>query len=227
MSDDVMIAVDPHKASNTAAVLDPVPETVIESARFANTLDGYAQLTAFAGRWSQRRWAVEGCLGRAGRWPSGWSLMASWCWMCQRSWLPGCGCIRVGHGRPVRDQVGTDGPFQAGHLGASQAAPAAVEPGLGDGMQVRHVGVTLGVLGQARLGAQRDLRVLRSRGSGDQGSRDRAQADDHRVHRQDHKRVRARLADVGVPHLAPQRPHRYYSGHSAAVTSDTGADLPA
>src|SRR6476660_2723706 len=27
LSDDVMIAVDPHKASNTAAVLDPVPET--------------------------------------------------------------------------------------------------------------------------------------------------------------------------------------------------------
>ena len=57
---------DPHKASNTAAVLDPVPETVIESARFANTTDGYAQLMAFAGRWAQCRWAVEGCLG-AGR----------------------------------------------------------------------------------------------------------------------------------------------------------------
>jgi transposase len=66
LSDDVMIAVDPHKASNTAAVLDPVPETLIESARFANTTDGYAQLRAFAGRWSQRRWAVEGCFG-AGR----------------------------------------------------------------------------------------------------------------------------------------------------------------
>jgi hypothetical protein len=66
LSDDVMIAVDPHKAGNTAAVLDPVPETVVESARFANTTDGYAQLVAFAGRWSQRRWAVEGCLG-AGR----------------------------------------------------------------------------------------------------------------------------------------------------------------
>ena len=61
-----MIAVDPHKAGNTAAVLDPVPETLIESARFANTTDGYAQLRAFAGRWSQRRWAVEGCFG-AGR----------------------------------------------------------------------------------------------------------------------------------------------------------------
>ena len=42
MSDDVLIAVDPHKASNTAAVLDPVSKTVIEAARFANTIDGSA-----------------------------------------------------------------------------------------------------------------------------------------------------------------------------------------
>ena len=66
MNDDVLIAVDPHKASNTAAVLDPVTKTVIEAARFANTAAGFARLTAFAGRWSQRRWAVEGCFG-AGR----------------------------------------------------------------------------------------------------------------------------------------------------------------
>jgi hypothetical protein len=40
VSDAVIIAVDPHKASNTAAVLDPVTKTLIESARFANTADG-------------------------------------------------------------------------------------------------------------------------------------------------------------------------------------------
>jgi transposase len=39
---------------------------VIEAARFANSQDGYAQLTAFAARWVRRRWAVEGCHG-AGR----------------------------------------------------------------------------------------------------------------------------------------------------------------
>jgi hypothetical protein len=55
-----MIAVDPHKASNTAAVLDPVTKTVIESARFANSADGYGQLARFAARWEHRRWAVEG-----------------------------------------------------------------------------------------------------------------------------------------------------------------------
>jgi transposase len=66
LNDGVLIAVDPHKASNTAAVLDPVTKTVIEVARFANTVDGYGQLTTFAARWEQRRWAVEGCYG-AGR----------------------------------------------------------------------------------------------------------------------------------------------------------------
>ncbi len=35
-----MIAVDPHKASNTAAVLDSVTRSLIESARFASTVDG-------------------------------------------------------------------------------------------------------------------------------------------------------------------------------------------
>ena len=49
MDDDVMIAVDPHKASNTAAVLDPVSKTVIDSARFTNSEDGYARLTINAG----------------------------------------------------------------------------------------------------------------------------------------------------------------------------------
>jgi hypothetical protein len=66
LSDDVMIAVDPHKASNTAAVLDPVTKTLIETAWFANSDEGYARLAGFARRWDCRRWAVEGCRG-AGR----------------------------------------------------------------------------------------------------------------------------------------------------------------
>jgi transposase len=66
VNDDVMIAVDPHKASNTVAVVDPVTKTPVGGARFANTTAGYAELVAFAGRWDQRQWAVEGCHG-AGR----------------------------------------------------------------------------------------------------------------------------------------------------------------
>jgi hypothetical protein len=65
-SDAVLIGVDPHKASNTLAVLDPVSWVVIASRRFANTASGYEQLQSFADQWADHRWAVEGCHG-AGR----------------------------------------------------------------------------------------------------------------------------------------------------------------
>jgi hypothetical protein len=63
LNDDVMIAVDPHKASNTAAVLDSVSKTLIDSARFAISAEGYGRLKAFSARWARRRWAVEGFHG--------------------------------------------------------------------------------------------------------------------------------------------------------------------
>ena len=66
VGEDVMISVDPHKASNTLAVMDPVTKAVIARQRFANTVGGYRRLREFAGGWADRRWAVEGCHG-AGR----------------------------------------------------------------------------------------------------------------------------------------------------------------
>ncbi len=63
---DVLISVDPHKASNTLVVLDPVTKTPVKEARFANSTVGYRDLMAFAQHWRDRRWAVEGCHG-AGR----------------------------------------------------------------------------------------------------------------------------------------------------------------
>src|ERR1700757_4365099 len=61
-----MIAVDPHKASNTAAVLDPVTKTLIETARFAHSDEGYARLAGFARRGACRGGGVGGSRG-AGR----------------------------------------------------------------------------------------------------------------------------------------------------------------
>jgi hypothetical protein len=52
VSDDVVISVDPHKASNTAAVMDPATKIVIASRRFANTVDGYRELRRFSERWN-------------------------------------------------------------------------------------------------------------------------------------------------------------------------------
>jgi transposase len=64
--DEVLISIDPHKASSTLAVFDPFTRTPIDGARFANTKEGYRELARFAARWKHRRWAVEGCHG-AGR----------------------------------------------------------------------------------------------------------------------------------------------------------------
>jgi transposase len=58
----VMIGVDPHKASHTAAALDEHGHRLGRQ-RIPATLDGYQQLRRWAGRWPQRCWAVEGAHG--------------------------------------------------------------------------------------------------------------------------------------------------------------------
>jgi transposase len=62
----VIIGVDPHKASHTAAALDEHGR-LLGQQRIPATLDGYQQLCQWAGRWPQRCWAVEGAhgIGRA------------------------------------------------------------------------------------------------------------------------------------------------------------------
>jgi transposase len=58
----VMIGVDPHKASHTAAALDEHGQ-LLDRQRIPATLDGYQRLRQWAGRWPQRCWAVEGAYG--------------------------------------------------------------------------------------------------------------------------------------------------------------------
>jgi transposase len=58
----VMIGVDPHKASHTAAALDEHGQ-LLDQQRIPATLDGYQALRRWAGRWPQRCWAVEGAHG--------------------------------------------------------------------------------------------------------------------------------------------------------------------
>jgi hypothetical protein len=62
----VMIGVDPHKASPTAAALDQHGQ-LLDRQPIPATLDGYQTLRAWAARWPDRRWAVEGAhgIGRA------------------------------------------------------------------------------------------------------------------------------------------------------------------
>jgi hypothetical protein len=62
----VMIGVDPHKASHTAAALDDQGQ-LLGQQRIPVTLEGYQALRAWAERWPHRCWAVEGAhgIGRA------------------------------------------------------------------------------------------------------------------------------------------------------------------
>jgi len=58
----VMIGLDPHKASNTIAVLER-DETVLTKRRFDNSDDGLAEMLDTVAHWSERIWAVEGSAG--------------------------------------------------------------------------------------------------------------------------------------------------------------------
>ena len=59
---EVIIGVDPHKASNTIAVLDR-DETILTRRRFDNTVEGMVEMLEAVGEFSDRVWAVEGANG--------------------------------------------------------------------------------------------------------------------------------------------------------------------
>jgi transposase len=70
----VMIGVDPHKASHTAAVLDEHGR-LLDRQTIPATLDGYRQLRQWAGRSAAGRWRAP--TASADPWRSGWSATAS------------------------------------------------------------------------------------------------------------------------------------------------------
>src|SRR3974377_1665271 len=58
----VMIGIDPHKASHTAAASD-VTQKVLGQVRVRADRDQLSQLLSWAKRWPDRIWAVEGAAG--------------------------------------------------------------------------------------------------------------------------------------------------------------------
>jgi hypothetical protein len=58
----VMIAVDPHKRSWTAAAVDARLQP-LATIRVPVSRDGYRTLTRFARRWPDSAWAIEGASG--------------------------------------------------------------------------------------------------------------------------------------------------------------------
>src|SRR4029077_7299948 len=61
-TDRVVIAIDPHKASWTAAVVDASSQPVA-TIRVPVSRDGYRALRRFANRWPDPTWAIEGASG--------------------------------------------------------------------------------------------------------------------------------------------------------------------
>jgi transposase len=59
---DVMIGVDPHKGSHTAFALD-ASETKLGQVRVRAAVGQVEGLLEWAGRWPERRWAIEGATG--------------------------------------------------------------------------------------------------------------------------------------------------------------------
>lgn len=60
--DGVIIGVDPHKSSNTIAVLER-DETIRSQRRFVNSVEGFDEMLAAVGEHPDRTWAVEGANG--------------------------------------------------------------------------------------------------------------------------------------------------------------------
>lgn len=58
----IVIGIDPHKASVTAAALGPTSET-LGHRRLATTAKTAAHLISWAATWPERRWAIEGAAG--------------------------------------------------------------------------------------------------------------------------------------------------------------------
>lgn len=59
----IIIGVDPHKSTHTAAAVDPVTNTDLDSLRIDATLAGYQRMLAWAKQWPQRQWAIENVEG--------------------------------------------------------------------------------------------------------------------------------------------------------------------
>ena len=59
----MIIGIDPHKSSHTAAAVDPATNTTVASLRIEASLVGYRALLKWRRQFSDRRWAVENAKG--------------------------------------------------------------------------------------------------------------------------------------------------------------------
>jgi hypothetical protein len=108
----IIIGLDPHKASNTIAVLDG--DVVVFNHRYPNTDTGISDMITAVTAWPQRRWAVEGAHG-IGLFVAQRSSPPARRWsMSPRNWPPVSGFTRPGmDAKPtaILDQSGQRSPL--------------------------------------------------------------------------------------------------------------------
>jgi len=69
----MLIGVDPHKSTSTAAAVEPQSNREVASIRIDATFREYRRLLTWAGRWPEHRWAIENAEG-LGRHLASWLL---------------------------------------------------------------------------------------------------------------------------------------------------------
>jgi len=69
----MMIGIDPHKTTHTAAAVEPGTHQEVAASRIDATLSEYRRMLTWAARWPERRWAIENAEG-LGRHLTSWLL---------------------------------------------------------------------------------------------------------------------------------------------------------
>lgn len=145
----MLIGVDPHKSSHTAAAVEPGTNQQVASVRIEASLAEYQRLLTWATCWPQRRWAVENAEG-LGRHLASWLLARGE----QVVDVPSSATARV-------RQLSRGGGRKNDRIDA--AAAACVAAGQGDARPVEPEGTTeaLAVLDERRVNlAQSRVRVV-------------------------------------------------------------------
>jgi transposase len=145
----MIIGIDPHKSTHTATAVNPHTNRSIESIRIQASLADYGKLLRWAGRFEQRRWAVENAEG-LGRHLSSWLLARGE----QVVDVPSTATARV-------RQLSRGGGRKNDQIDAAAAACVAALQGEGRPLQAEGITDALALLDESRMNlAQNRVRLV-------------------------------------------------------------------
>jgi transposase len=145
----MLIGVDPHKSTHTATAVEPDTNQEVGSLRIEASLAEYRRMLTWAGRWPQRRWAIENAHG-LGRHLASWLLARGE----QVVDVPTTATARV-------RQLSRGGGRKTDRIDAAAAACAAALQGDARPMQPEGSAAALAVLDERRVNlAQSRVRAV-------------------------------------------------------------------